>query len=139
MQNETKYVLTLTSEQASALSVACETLARIRIGQLDQLEDAIFWSHPLPDKDAVDEHFKHLDEFRNKLNELETIAFPKGWCSLGSDKFAETAWNIYQVIRYKQAWHDHPEGGTTVNFHRPLDISGVGLPSCEVIEEEKPK
>lgn len=42
-------------------------------------------------------------------------------------------WAVYAAIRYALAWHDHPEGGDTVDFGEPLGY-GEPLPKCEVEE-----
>lgn len=39
-----------------------------------------------------------------------------------------------QLSRHCKAWHEHPEGGLTVNFDEPMNCSGQPMPKCEVVE-----
>lgn len=46
-------------------------------------------------------------------------------CSLGiwsveTSSLAKSAYDMQQIIRYTQAWHIHPEGGSGVNFNTPI-------------------
>lgn len=131
-----RYVLTLTPEQLHVVERACEFYSRIRIGQLKEV-DAEFCLYGVMSGASKDEYFKKIDLFRHKLEELEQIAFPDGMNNLSKDERAEIAWNVYQVTRYVRSWHEHPEGGMTVNFDKPMDIGGVGLPLCEIKEERQ--
>ena len=131
-----KYILTLTPEQLSVVERACEFYSRIRIGQLNEI-DTEFCLYGAMSNEFKDEYFKRIEQFREKLEELERIAFPDGMNNLSKDRQAEIAWNVYQATRYVRSWHEHPEGGITVNFDRPLDISGVGIPECIVQEAER--
>lgn len=46
----------------------------------------------------------------------------------------QRCWAVYATIRYALAWHDHPEGGVTVDFQEPLGI-GETMPKCKVVDE----
>ena len=43
----------------------------------------------------------------------------------------ERCWAVYATIRHALAWHDHPEGGMTVDFDEPMGY-GERMPVCRV-------
>lgn len=131
---ETRYVLTMTPEQAHTLCRACELYTRLHIGQLDEL------SMELMDL-REDDFCERRDKAEELLAQLKQIFFsprlnPSRGASygVGNDKQSGRAWDIYQVVRYAVAWHDYPEGGYTVHFHKPIPFAGEALATCEVKE-----
>lgn len=42
-------------------------------------------------------------------------------------------WAVYATIRHTLAWHDHPEGGMTVDFDEPMGY-GEPIPRVEIKE-----
>ena len=129
-----EYVLTLSEEQAKLLCTACEFYARMRTGQWNEL----IW-HCL---DLSKEDFcEKRDELEEKLMEARAIAFPDlakhigRHYGVGKFKEADQSWEIYEVLRHKIAWTEHPEGGYGVWFDKPMPFSGTPLAKCEVKEK----
>ena len=126
------YTLTMDAETANVVKRACELYARILFGQWDELS----WEMTLRDKTFIDRR-RDCETF---LGLARAAAFPDlvpgQSYGVGHDRTADTAWNAYQAIRYAIAWHDHPEGGHTVNFDKPLRVSDAPMPKCEVQEAQ---
>lgn len=134
-----KYVLTLNREQAKIVSHACDLLSRLHIGQYREL----FWeflSICTSAQSDVNTVINNKEKIEGMLDELRSIAFPSRINNPNYDSVianvpvADNGYNIHQVIRYTMAYHDHPEGGDTVNFHKPIQLGKAGLPKCEVVE-----
>ena len=124
------YTLTMDAETARVVSRACEFYARILFGQWDEIS----WEMTLRDKTFMDRR----QECERFLGLARAAAFPilapGASYGVGHDRTSDTAWNAYQAIRYAIAWHDHPEGGITVNFDTPLRVSDAPMPKCEVVK-----
>ena len=135
-----KYILAMTDEQAGVISRACDFYARILNGQFNEIcwETLVLNTvHPLPD-----DFCERRDKMEQLLLQARACAFPElngagHHYGVGHDETADIAWNVHQVIRHCRAWNNHPEGGLSLDFCKPLDISGVGMPKCEVKEEER--
>ena len=133
MGKDVKYVLELSEEQARALQNTAELYARLRLGQ---------WSSELPRLciDLKAEDFcRKRDEIAELLDSARKIAMPelpKG-ASYGVGRIpdADKAWELYTVLRYAMAWHEHPEGGIGVCFDKPRSYSGEPLPTCTVVRK----
>lgn len=128
--DELRYVLSMTEEQARAVSRACELYARLRIGQLDELnfELLLFKSR--------EDICERREQALNLLLLLKKIYFPElnghgHSYGVGHDEVSDRAWVAYQAMRYAMAWHDHPEGGIGVHFDPPMPLSNEPLPTCE--------
>lgn len=134
-----KYVLTLNREQAEIVSHACDLLSRLHIGQFQELK----WELLNMNYDAgVGAEFiaNKWEKVMQALDELRVLAYP-GYIKnpnydsvIGNIPVADNGYNVHQVLRYKMAYHDHPEGGDTVDFHKPIQLGKAELPICEVIE-----
>ncbi len=120
------YVLKVTEEQAKVISDALEFYARIGIGQLDQ----ILW-HPAWRMAGMT---KESDVDRIETDELlrhSRRALTRDKPALGisaADTDSKRSYDIHQVIRHRISWDNNPEGGLTVDFQEPLNVSGNKFP-----------
>lgn len=97
-----QYQITATGRQVDDLSFACETMARIEIGQMNAIIDA------LPLKGDTDTHAL--------LHQIEYLLKPYIKPNLPHSPF----FTMHQSLRHRRSWDIHPEGGMTVNFDEPL-------------------
>lgn len=139
------YVLEMTSETAFVISQACELYARAMFGQFEHIIDTVADGIPrkkLPPQGdpAFHEEFEKWLSRRRSANDIAAKAkaelFPElpryGSYGVGKNRDADIAWQAYEVLRYTRAWHDHPEGGITVNFDKPMRWTDEPLPKCRV-------
>lgn len=129
--------LTMSREQARAVMDATELLARLEIGQFEE----ITWK--------MIKHFRGTDAngkpiFDNRSRDLANAYLKSaclaifgvneyGWPNIGEKSIThERCWAVYATIRHALAWHDHPEGGYTVDFDEPLGY-GEAMPKCKVV------
>lgn len=129
----TRYVLTLTPEQARVVSRACELFTRLHVGQLNELSWELLDLASLGSK----EYCERRDAAEPLLMEVRRLYFPDlilpgESYGVGHNVVSDRAWDVHQVIRHAMAWHEHPGGGITVNFHAPFPAAGEELPICEV-------
>lgn len=127
----TSYVLTLTLEQARVVSRACEFFTRLHLGQFDELT-----------RELMDVSRKDFCERRDiadtLLRALKQLYFPDlpplpgASYGVGKHLASDRAWDVYQVIRNAMVWHEHPEGGPTVDFQSPFSAAHEPLATCEV-------
>lgn len=97
-----EYQITATGRQIDDISYACEKMARIEIGQMNAIIDA------LPLKDDTDTYAL--------LQQLEYLIKPHLKPNLPHSPF----FTMHQSLRHRRSWDIHPEGGMTVNFDEPL-------------------
>lgn len=97
-----QYQITATGRQVDDLSFACETMARIEIGQMNAIIDA------LPLKGDTDTYAL--------LHQIEYLLKPYLKPNLPHSPF----FTMHQSLRHRRSWDIHPEGGMTVNFDEPL-------------------
>ena len=129
--SEEKYILTLTREQAQTVMDALELYARLRIGQFNRITELLL------DVQNADDYCKRREIANDLLNIAACVIFGKnayGQPECQKDNLHHRAWNIYAALRYKMAWHDHPEGGWTVCFDKPRPWGGEPVPKCEVMD-----
>lgn len=127
-----KITVELTREQAYAVMNATEFLARLEIGQFREITFNFLERFTTPDgkydsarREKVDEQ---LEEVCKEIFGVDIY----GWPNIEKKSILhERCWAVYATIRYALAWHDHPEGGNTVNFNKPLGY-GEPLPKCKV-------
>jgi hypothetical protein len=126
-----RYALALTEDQAVAVEIACETLARIGMGQLAGVGDHT------PAAANVD----GLLAVREALRAIEPLATgglpPNASHGIASERVAiqaRRAWEVYTAVRECLA-RQHPEHCICVAHgpHLPI-ISGERQPRCEEIE-----
>lgn len=133
-----KVVVELTREQARAVMNATELLARLEIGQFKE----ITWK--MIDRFMTDDGKKFDSTRRDAADELLEQACR---AVFGVNQYNrpdvreksmqhQRCWAVYSTIRYALTWHDHPEGGVTVDFQEPLGY-GEKLPVCRIEEDGK--
>lgn len=149
MTGEERYVLEMTPETAQIVSEACELFARTVFGQLNMAVDVLAEGIPLDKIPPTDSEY-HQDQFNEwvkrrsaaylKAKEIKGLLMPEisvnGSYGVGHNREADIAWQAYEVLRYTMAWHDHPDGGITVNFDKPMTWTDEPLPKCRVEEKE---
>ncbi len=129
-----EYVLHMDAETARIVSSACELYARIRLGQFEEIQHLTVW--PVGDDDET--FCDRIWKCREALKLARQAAFPEllndpGHShGIGYARDSDTAWNVYQAVRYIMSWHEHPEGGPTVNFNSPIKFSDAPMPRCEI-------
>lgn len=132
----TKYVLTLSPEQAYVVTRACELFTRLHTGQLNVLSQELMgFCH----KDFC-ERWDAAEPLLLQLRQLyfPDLVLPGASYGVGNHQNldVERAWDMRQVLRNAIAWHEHPEGGMSVDFRPPLSASGETLATCEVKQSE---
>ena len=128
--------LTMTREQAREVMNATELLARLEIGQFKE----ITWK--MIDRFITDDGKKFDSTRRDVADELleQACRTVFGVNQYNRPDVREKSmqhqrcWAVYATIRYALAWHDHPEGGVTVDFQGPLGIDET-MPKCKVVDE----
>jgi hypothetical protein len=129
-----EYVLHMNAETAHIVARACEFYARIIMGQFEEVQHLTVW--PVGENDPT--FGERIQKCSDALREAKRAAFPEfpapdhHYHKVGRSRDGDTAWNVYQAVRYIKAWHEHPEGGYIVNFHRPMKNSDAPMPRCEV-------
>lgn len=100
-----KYMLTLTEDQARAISFSSELVSRLYMGQLDCLRD--FTHYP---NENLDEIYRKLDELRELMGLIPNGCSRNAYWGISSPDIkdrARTLFDVYQVIRH-QLWKDEP-------------------------------
>jgi len=123
----------LTTKEARRFGYAQELFCRLRLGQWMELLDL-----------CVDLRSDRYCEIREMLTfhlmaarkHVYPDLSPQYGHSYGVGKFedADYAWEVYEVLRNKLAWTEHPEGGITVDFSPPMSFQGHELASCEILK-----
>ena len=133
-----KIILEMTREQAQAVMDATELLARLEIGQFEEITWKMiehFRGHDRDGKPTFDDRSRDLANAYLKCACLAVFGVKNGWPNIGEKNLQHhRCWAVYATIRHALAWHDRPEGGYTVDFQEPLAY-GEPLPKCEVKEE----
>jgi hypothetical protein len=130
----------MNEEQARTMIGALDLAIRIKLGQWGQLvEHCMEW-----DYDKIDECCKRRDEAERVLLAARNIVMPElldmnslaGSHGVYSGEEHERLYNVLLAVRSAIAWHNHPEGGYTVDFREPMDIHvHEEMPKCEVVED----
>ena len=136
------YTLTITERQARVLSMACEVLARLGMGQF---KDA--FEH-LPEAKQRDLSAWHDD--MEQISRILSKHMPGGIDGIRSstgisnaDEEARTAWDLHAVIRHRLAWDRAKAEGVTdgtkrewpammqVSYDEPMKYSEEPLAKIE--------
>ena len=133
---DVRYVLTLNEEQARIVSRACELYSRLHMGQVEEI------NHELLVAETHDNISERRDQAMLFLHELKKLYFPSlhgpgHSYGVGKIKKADIAWNAYHALRYRIAWHEHPEGGYGVQFDPPWFWMNEEIPTCEIVSNDK--
>ena len=133
-----KIIVELTREQAQAVMDATELLARLEIGQFDEVSWKLLHHFEGKDRDGkrtFDGHSRDLADAYLKCACFATFGVKNGWPDIGDKTIQhKRCWTVYSAIRHALAWHDHPEGGITVNFNKPMGY-GEPIPNVEIKED----
>lgn len=137
-----KYTLTMTPETERVMERALEFYARALLGQMrhvcDTLIDSRLSELPAVDSEEHQQAFDNLMKHRDAALFYMCMAKSEIWPTLvgsygvGHSPECDTAWGVYEVLRYTRSWHEEPEGGITVNFNKPMQWTGEPLPECKV-------
>lgn len=128
------YTLTLSKEQAEVVSRATEFLARVQMGQLEDVYYQLLDGQKLKDL-----HRTQQQTVRQLLADAALIITGHRGATLGIHTeavpdSARTAWDIYQVVRHVLAWERQPEGGIQVSFDEPRSVNNKPLATMEKVE-----
>ena len=130
-----RITLEMSRQQAQAVMDATELLARLEMGQFEE----ITWK--------MIEHFRGTDRKGNPIFDdrsrdlanaylkcacMAVFGVKNGWPDVSEKNMQhQRCWAVYTTIRHALAWHDHPEGGYIVDFDPPLGY-GEKLPECRI-------
>ena len=130
-----KYVLEMNEQHACTVMAALEFYSRMRMGQFRELPSLCL---DLSDKEYCDkrEYMEALLEPARRICYPELL--PTFAHSYGVGKFedADLAWELYESIRYCRAWAKHPEGGSTVDFGKPMSLRGNKIAKCTAVKDD---
>ena len=126
-----RVTLEMSREAALVCEHAMELYARLKLGQFREITWHMMDLHSGAD---FDRELLHRD-FANELLEMAAKHVYATYPPPKDDVF-DRAWEVYTTLRYTRSWHDHPEGGDTVNFDRPMSESGDVMPKCEIREAD---
>lgn len=132
MKDGDRIILELTDEQAVVLERAVELLFRLHIGQFNEIKFSL-----LQHVHDVGEHinFQEIDALLGTMSRLFFPSLrPNESFNVNCCEDCNIAYNIYQAVRYVNAWHHRPEGGIGVNFDPP-HYTGVQIPKCYLVKE----
>jgi hypothetical protein len=123
------YKLHVTESQLQAIRNACELLARVHMGQLFAVAEALA-RYNLADRYC--ELREGLEALQPLVHGLPANSYP----GIHSPKLADEAgqaWDIHRVCRHILAWDRNPEGAWTVDFDDP-----ASAPCCPPIPAVEP-
>ena len=131
-----KITLELTREHARAVMDATELLARLEIGQFEEITWKMIEHFRGKDRDGKPTFDDRSRDLANAYLKSACLAIfgvnTYGWPDIEEKSIQhQRCWAVYAAIRYALAWHEHPEGGDTVDFGEPLGY-GEPLPKCRV-------
>jgi hypothetical protein len=107
--------LTLSADQASALSTACDVYSRVQAGQLAELAQGMRGR-------SVEAYHRTVDALRQASADASGLRVP-AYHSIGSAALRDTAriaYDLHQVVRHRLAWDRNPSGGFQVTFDPPM-------------------
>lgn len=101
-----RYNIEATGRQVDDISYACELTARINIGQINAIMDA------LPIREGTDTYALQ--------QQIEALIKPH---LKQPEPNLPSFFTMHQTLRHRRSWDIHPEGGMTVNFDEPLVLT----------------
>lgn len=137
---EYKVTLELNKRQAGIVMVACEEYLRLRMGQCWDLADDLALAGYVYDKNDPENETKFYayidrrDKMKTELENAIRAAWPDGYVQARSPE-GDIAGDVWTSIRHAIAYHDHPEGGDSVNFHPLIQMGSEPLPKVSISEE----
>ena len=109
------YTLTLTEDQARALSNAAELVSRLHMGQLDVL--ALFNKYP----DNFEGVYRVIDQLREEMNLIPDGCGKNAYYGITSPDITNTArtlFDAHQVIRH-EIWRNTPDAPNYITHASP--------------------
>ncbi len=137
--NCVKYRLEMTEEQAKTLVNSLDLAIRIRMGQWGEIVEQCMKF----ERKDITEWCKRRDEAEAILLKARDIVMPEladmhslsGGHGVYANELTERAYNVLLAVRSCISYHKKPEGGYTVNFHKPMAMYvAEEMPKCEVVE-----
>lgn len=132
---EHRFTFTTSGSDANNISIALDFYIRVLIGQYDVLSGNSYCLSEVGGIYSGSVADKFLLQIRDiLLPELSNYG-PYGSHGVYSphrDIRAGEAYNIYQELRYRRAYFNHPEGGYSVEFDTPLWATDDPFPHPEV-------
>ena len=127
-----RVILELTHEQAKIVErAAVELLFRLHSGQFNEIKFALLSRRD----ERMDTNWQNIDML---LGILQNHFFPKlkpcESFNVNCCEECNTAYSVYQAIRYVNAWHQNPKGGIGVAYDTPM-YTGVPIPKCYLVKE----
>ena len=133
----TRYRLKMNEKQARVTVAALDFAMRVWLGQWREIVERCMKYEP----GKLDEWCERREEAEALLLQARKIVMPEltGWGNhygVYNRQETERLYNVLLAVRSCLAYHDHPEGGTTVNFREPMSIYvNEEMPKCEVVED----
>ena len=133
----TRYRLEMNKEQARTVIAALDFAMRVLLGQWREIIECCMKYEP----GKMDEWCERRDEAEAVLLQARKIVMPEltGWghsYSVYNRPETERAYNVLLAVRSCLAYHEHTEGGFTVNFREPMAIYvAEEMPTCEVVDD----
>jgi len=128
------YQIRLNQKQLELIQKSLDLYSRLQCGQLKELSN----NFSSPFQDRLNDN--NREEVTDCVNTIKTIIYPELSTSSSFGIFgpqtpdsAKIAYDMIQVIRYKIAWSNNPEGGITINFDSPLKCSSEPMIDVEKI------
>ena len=132
MNQNDRVVLEMSADQAKIVERAMELLFRLHIGHFSEIKCALL-QHVHDTGEKVD-----LQSISVLLDTISRMFFPSlqphESFNVNCCEECNTAYAVYQAIRYVNAWHWKPEGSIGVNFDPPM-YTGVPIPKCYLVKE----
>lgn len=132
-----KYQLTINEKQVEALLKALDLFSRIGTAEFEEILRHPQWNSKIFTDTGVNAHCNYGDKYYQCSDLLKTaktlltgLHRDASYSIAASevDEDSKITYDIYQVIRNRLAWDRNPEGGVTVDFHKPLEFSEEPLP-----------
>lgn len=137
------YTLTITESQSRVLSMACEVLARLGMGQFKDAFEHLPLRTQNFDIDAWHDDMEQISRILSKHmpGGIDGIRSSTGISN--ADEEARTAWDLHAVIRHRLAWDRAKEEGVTdgtkrgwpammqVSYDEPMKYSEEPLAKME--------
>lgn len=127
-EEDEMYNLKINKKQAEVISKALDLYSRIGSGQTSEM----LWHPSVAGKmwaknDNLNENQMNQKLVRQLLDDIKRIIWGYRPNEHGGITTAEEtdkiAYDLHQIIRHKIAWDNEPDGGLTVNFHKPMQYS----------------
>ena len=134
MQKTSKKIILKGSGIQTAI-IALDFYSRIWIGQYKEILELSHWHmKDILQQDIQEQIIVNLQYLRMKIypNLGDDLNGSYGIFNPEVELTPGIAYNMQQVLRYTYAYAEHPEGGYTVNFSKPIATGQIQLPLCTI-------